>query len=82
MTANPDDHEIQKELNKMRDSAPGQDTIRLRITKMAHPKVKGIIFNEIRKLRNTPASQWPKELKIGLVIPLHKKEIEKTQTYR
>ena len=38
---------------------------------MAHPKVKGIIFNESRKLWKTPASQWPKELKMGLVIPLH-----------
>ena len=73
MTAQPDDDEIQKELNKMRDSAPGQDAIRLRFIKMAHPKVKGVIFNEIRKLWETPASQWPKQLKVGLVIPLHKK---------
>ena len=73
MTAHPDDDEIQKELEKMRDSAPGEDAIRLRYIKMAHPKVKGVIFNEIRKLWKTPASQWPKELKMGLVIPLHKK---------
>ena len=73
MTAQPDDDEIQKELNKMRDSAPGQDAIRLRFIKMAHPKVKGVIFNEIRKLWETPLSQWPKQLKVGLVIPLHKK---------
>ena len=50
LTPQPDDDEIQKELNKMRDSAPGQDAIRLRFIKMAHPKVKGVIFNEIRKL--------------------------------
>ena len=46
---------------------------------MAHPKVKGIIFNEIRKLWKTPASQWPKALKMGLVIPLHKKGDRKNQ---
>ena len=73
MTAHPEDDEIQKELEKMRDSAPGQDAIRLRYMKMAHPKVKGVIFNDIRKLWKKPASQWPKELKMGLVIPLHKK---------
>ena len=78
MTAHPDDDEIQKELEKIRDSASGEDAIRLRYITMAHPKVKGVIFNEIRKLWKTPASQWPKELKMGLVIPLHKKEIEKT----
>ena len=69
----PDDEDIQKELEKMRDSAPGEDAIRLRYIEMAHPKVKGVIFNEIRKLWKTPASQWPKELKMGLVIPLHRK---------
>ena len=73
MTAQPDDDEIQKELNKMRDSAPGQDAIKLRFTKMAQPKVKGVIFNAIRKLWKTPARQWPKQLTMGLVIPLHKK---------
>ena len=57
MTAHPDDDEIQKELEKMRDSAPGQDAIRLRYMKMAHPKVKGVIFNDIRKLWKKPASQ-------------------------
>ena len=72
-TALPDNDEIQKELNKMRHSAPGRDAIRLRFIKIAHPKVKGVIFNEIRKLWKTPATQWAKELKMGLVIPLHKK---------
>ena len=78
MTAHPDDGEIQKELEKMRDSAPGEDAIKLRYIKIAHLKVKGVIFNEIRKLWKTPASHWPKELKMGLVIPLHKKEDKET----
>ena len=55
MTANLDDDEIQKELNKMRDSALCQDAIKLRYIKIAHPKAKGVIFNEIRKLWETPA---------------------------
>ena len=73
MAAHADDDEIQKELNKMRDSAPGQDAIRLRFIKSAHLKVKGVIFNEIRKLWKKLASQWPEQLKVGLIIPLHKK---------
>ena len=73
MTAHPEDDEIQKELEKMRDSTPREDAIRLRYIKLAHTKVKGVIFNEIRKLWKTPTSQWPKELKMGLAIPLHKK---------
>ena len=40
LTALPDNNEIQMELNKMRDSAPGQDAIRLRFIKIAHPKSK------------------------------------------
>ena len=73
MTAHPDDDEIQKELNKMRDSAPVQEAIRLRFIKMAHTKVKGVTLNGSIKLWKTRASQWPKQLKVGLVIPLHKK---------
>ena len=40
----------------MRNSAPGHEAITLRLTNMAHPKVKHVIFSETKKLWKTPAS--------------------------
>ena len=69
----PSKEEIKKQMDLMKESAPGNDNTRLIYIRKAGPR----IFEEIVKLVNfmfeNPAEKWEDSLKLGLVIPLHKK---------
>ena len=65
--------EIIAEMNKMKDSAAGEDGIRLRFIKQADDEVKRVIIQKIQCMWEDRAQEWPASLKVGQIIALYKK---------
>ena len=69
----PSNEEIFEQMDKMRESAPGEDNVRLIYIKQAVPEIKESIGDLVRYMFRNDAADWEDSLKIGLVIPLFKK---------
>ena len=57
----------------MKDSAPGEDGIRLGFIKRASKEIQDIVIQNVKDMWGTSANLWDKTLKVGLIIPLFKK---------
>ena len=57
----------------MKDSAPGEDGVRLRYLLRGGPAILDEIVTMVQFMFNNSADKWESSLKVGLVIPLHKK---------
>ena len=69
----PQREEIIKEMKTMKDSALGRDGLRLgMLLKGSEEKIRRVVTLVQFKF-NTGPEKWEGELKVGLVIPLHKK---------
>ena len=69
----PSSEEIKIQMKKMRDSAPGEDGVRLCYLLEGGEAVMQMVFNMIQYMFENGADSWESTLKTGLVIPLHKK---------
>ena len=69
----PQREEIIKEMKKMRDSAPGRDGVRLGMLLKGGEEIINRVVTLVQYMFNNGPDKWEDELKIGLVIPLHKK---------
>ena len=69
----PSNEEIFEQMDKMRESAPGEDNVRLIYIKKAVPEIKECMGDLVRFMFRNDAADWEDSLKIGLVIPLFKK---------
>ncbi|MCP3664150.1 MAG: hypothetical protein GY696_16940 [Gammaproteobacteria bacterium] len=62
-----------EEMKKMRDSAPGEDRVRLIMLMKGGEEVTERIIRLVQFMFNNDAGKWEEELKVGIVVPLHKK---------
>ena len=69
----PEREEILTEMKKMRDSAPGEDGVRLIMLMKGGEEVTERIIRLVQFMFNNDADKWEGELKVGIVVPLHKK---------
>ena len=69
----PSREEILEQMNKMKDSAPGEDGVRLRYLMKGGPAILDEIVVMVQFMFNNSADKWERSLKVGLVIALHKK---------
>ena len=69
----PSREEIIEQMNKMKDSAPGEDGVRISYLLKGGPTILDEIVKMVQFMFNNSADKWEGSLKIGLVIPLHKK---------
>ena len=69
----PTSEEIRKKMAKMKDSAPGEDGIRLGCIKKASKEIQNAVVLKVKNMWNTPANTWEESLKVGAIIPLFKK---------
>ena len=69
----PEREEILEEMKKMRDSSPGKDGVRLIMLMKGGEEVISRVVKLVQFMFNNSQDKWEDELKIGLVIPLHKK---------
>ena len=69
----PSREEIIEQMNKMKDSAPGEDGVRLCYLLKGGPMILDEIVEMVQFMFNNSADKWEDSLKVGLVIALHKK---------
>ena len=73
LEATPEREEILTEMRKMRDSAPGEDGVRLIMLMKGGEEVTERIIRLVQFMFENDADKWEEELKVGIVVPLHKK---------
>ena len=73
MNTIPSNEEIFEQMNLMRESAPGEDNVRMIYIRMAGPEIHNEVCKLVRYMFTSDAAEWEEALKIGLVIPLFKK---------
>ena len=69
----PEAEEILKEMKSVRDSAPGEDEVRMKYINWADARIKMRIVELVQRMFNVRANRWEDSIKTGLMIPLHKK---------
>lgn len=69
----PSREEIICQMKKMKDSAPGEDGVRLCYLLKSGPRMMERIINLIKFMFENGREKWEDTLKMGTVIPLHKK---------
>ena len=69
----PEREEIREQIKLMRDSAPGEDGVRLNYILKGDVRIFDEVVYLIQFMFSNSADKWEEALKIGLVIPLHKK---------
>ena len=57
----------------MKESAPGEDNVRLIYLMKAGPAIRDKLYNLIRFMYNNDTDLWEEATKIGIMIPLFKK---------
>ena len=79
----PEREEIVEQMSKMKHSAPGRDGVRLIYLLKAGQEIMDRLIAMVAFMFNNGAECWEEALKIGLVIPLHKKgDKNSTHNYR
>ena len=67
------EREIERELDLIKDSTPGNDGVRMAALKVVSDGVKDLVYKCIIDVLNMDPELWPEETKEGWLIPLHKK---------
>ena len=63
----------------MKYSAPGEDGIRSGFIKKASKEIQEVVVLKVKDMWNTSATLWEGPYKVGVIIPLLKKEIKVAQ---
>ena len=64
----PTSEEVMKEMAKMKDSAPGEDGIRLGFITKASKEIQEVVVLKVKDLWNTSATLWEEPLKVGVIL--------------
>ena len=73
MNEMPEREEIVKAMKEMRDSAPGEDGVRLRYILNACDEVRERVIEIVRMMFDKRANEWDVTAKSGIIVPLFKK---------
>ena len=73
LEAVPGREEIAEQIKKMRDSAPGDDGVRLSYLMKGGQEIFDYIIEMVQFMFLNGAETWEESLKVGMVIPLFKK---------
>ena len=73
MNVIPSEEEIMKAIEETKDSAPGEDGIRISYIKQADQEILRRIIDMVRFMFTHGAKQWDEGLKVGLMCPIFKK---------
>ena len=65
--------EIRGAMKEMRDSAPGEDEVRLDYIRKGGAEIVDRVVRIVQEMWSTPAEQWEGGMKVGIMVPLHKK---------
>ena len=65
--------EIRRAMKEMRDSAPGEDEVKLDYIRKGGAEIIDRVVRIVQEMWSTPAEQWEGEMKVGIMVPLHKK---------
>ena len=60
-------------MKEMRDSAPGEDGVRLRYIQSACDEVRERVIEIVRMMFDKRANEWDESAKSGIIVPLFKK---------
>ena len=60
-------------MNEMKDSAPGEDGVRLRYICDAYVEVRMKVIEIVRMMFEKRANEWDASAKSGIIVPLFKK---------
>ena len=69
----PSVREIEGVMKEMRESAPGEDGVRISYIKYACDEMKGEVIEMVQKMFVSRANDWSGLLKGGIIVPLYKK---------
>ena len=73
LNVSPDREEIERAMNEMKDSAPGEDGVRLRYICNACEEVRVRVIEIVKMMFEKRASEWDESAKSGIIVPLFKK---------
>ena len=65
--------EIEAAMKVMKESAPGEDGVRISYIRYACEEMKGRVIEMVQKMFVTRAHEWSEKLKGGVIVPLYKK---------
>jgi hypothetical protein len=73
MNERPEREEIVKAMNDMHESAPGEDGVRIGFIREACAEVRERVIEVVQSMFECRADRWDESLKVGVMVPLHKK---------
>ena len=73
----PEKKEVVEQMQQMRDSAPGEDGVRMNYLSKGVDKVIDEITRIVAFMFVEPADKWEESLRTGVVVPLYKKKGDK-----
>ena len=69
----PEREEIVEVMNEMRESAPGEDGVRIGYIRKACQEIKDRVIEIVQEMFEVRADRWDERAKVGVMVPLHKK---------
>ena len=69
----PTEAEIMKAIKETRESAPGEDGVRINYIKYACDDMKAVMVELVQLMFQRRANEWSEGLKTGVIVPLFKK---------
>ena len=69
----PSEGEIMTAIKEIRESAPGEDGVRISYIKLACDEMKAVIVELVQLMFQKRAHEWSEGLKTGIIVPLFKK---------
>ena len=69
----PTRREIVNAMDEMKESAPGEDGVRIGYIRYACEEMKEEVIRMVQKMFVTRANEWSETLKAGVIVPLYKK---------
>ena len=73
LSETPTPEEIIAQCEKVKEKAPGDDEVRMIYMKNAPEDFQERIIKVIQVMFETPAEHWDEIVKVGIIVPLHKK---------
>ena len=73
MNAVPSRGEIESAMKEMKESAPGEDGVRICYIRYACEEMKERVIEMVQKMFVSRANEWSETLKGGVIVPLYKK---------
>ena len=69
----PEREEIEEAMKEMKESAPGEEGVRIGYIRFACEEMKARIIRIVQEMFEHDAGRWDDSLKVGIMIPLFKK---------